>query len=294
VDLITLRAEGAGLVLAPAAGGSIVRYWVDGGAAPLDVLRPWLEPRQGDPFEAAAFPLVPYSNRIRAGRFSSQGRDVALPLNRPPERHSIHGHGWQAGWRPLEVQAREAVLEYRHAADAWPWAYRATQRFVLVPWSLSVALTMTNESDTAMPTGLGWHPYFRRTPRTTLTADARAIWLTDDEMMPTTLAVPRPEADPRRGLMVDTVALDNCFVGWRRRAVVERPEDGLRLVMTAAAPLDFLVVYTPLGRPFFCAEPVSHVTDAFNLSAAGRTDTGALLLQPGETLQATVTLSLER
>jgi len=57
--------------------------------------------------------------------------------------------------------------------------------------------------------------------------------------------------------------------------------------------LDFLVVYTPPGRPFFCAEPVSHVTDAFNLAAAGRTDTGARALAAGETLRAVVTLSVE-
>jgi aldose 1-epimerase len=65
------------------------------------------------------------------------------------------------------------------------------------------------------------------------------------------------------------------------------------VVMTAEAPLDFLVVYTPPGRPFFCVEPVSHVTDAFNLAAAGRTDTGSRALAPGETLRAAVTLSLE-
>jgi aldose 1-epimerase len=59
-------------------------------------------------------------------------------------------------------------------------------------------------------------------------------------------------------------------------------------------PLDFLVVYTPPGRPFFCAEPVSHITDAFNLVAAGRTDTGARSLAAGETLRAKVTLSVER
>ena len=83
------------------------------------------------PFEAAAFPLVPYSNRIRAGRFSFQGRDVVLPLNRPPERHSIHGLGWQTAWRPLDVREHEATLEFRHAAGAWPWAFSATQHFVL-------------------------------------------------------------------------------------------------------------------------------------------------------------------
>ena len=63
--------------------------------------------------------------------------------------------------------------------------------------------------------------------------------------------------------------------------------------MTAEPPLDFLVVYTPPGRPFFCVEPVSHVTDAFNLAAAERGDTGARALERGETLRAVVRLSLE-
>jgi aldose 1-epimerase len=294
MDLITLRADRAGLVLAPAAGGSVVRYWIDGGAAPLDLLRRWTVPREGDPFEAAAFPLVPYSNRLREGRFSFQGRRVALPLNRPPERHSIHGQGWQGGWTPVEVRRHEATLEYCHAADSWPWAYRATQRFVLAPARLAVALTLTNESTSAMPAGLGWHPYFRRTPGTSLTADVQAMWQTDDEVMPTTLSAPPPAADPSHGVMVDAIALDNCFVGWRRRAVIERPEEGVRLIMTGQAPLDFLVVYTPPRRPFFCAEPVSHMTDAFNLAAAGRTDTGTRILEPGETLRATVNVTVER
>jgi len=294
VDLITLRTGGAGLVLAPAAGGAVARYWIDDAGRSLDLLRPWAAPGQGDRFLAAAFPLVPYSNRIRAGRFSFRGRDVTLPLNRPPERHSIHGVGWQVGWTPLDVGPHEAALEYRHAADSWPWAYRARQRFALGERSVSVELSLTNESDTAMPAGLGWHPYFVGTPRTTLTASVKAIWLTDDEFMPTTLSPPPRELDPTRGVKVDAVALDNCFTGWRRRAVIEQPEERVRLTMTAEPPLEFLVAYTPPGRPFFCAEPVSHITDAFNLAAAGRPDTGMRILPPGETLRATVTLSVER
>jgi aldose 1-epimerase len=294
MDLITLRAGGAGLVLAPAAGGSVARYWIDRGRASWELLRQWTTPQPGDPFESAAFALAPYSNRIRAGRFSFLGRDVRLPLNRPPERHSIHGLGWQTAWRPLRVREHEATLQFQHDAGAWPWAFSATQHFELEPSSLTVALALTNESDSAMPAGLGWHPYFPRTPRTKLTADVQAMWLTDDEVMPTTLAPPRPDADLSRGISVDTSALDNCFVGWRRRAVIDWPGLGIRLVMAAEAPLDFLVVYEPPGRPFFCVEPVSHVTDAFNLAAAGRPDAGARTLEPGETLRAVVTLSLEQ
>lgn len=293
MELITLRADGAGLTLAPACGGAVTRYWLERDGATWEWLRPTPPEalRDAQPYLTAAFPLVPYSNRIREGRFTFRDRPVALPLNRPPEHHAIHGHGWQSAWRPVHVGPTEARLEYRHAVSEWPWPYRATQRFTLTPASLTVALTLTNEGDTPMPAGLGWHPYFPRTPRATITADVRSVWLTDREMMPTTLVPPAAAADPSHGVAVDTVALDNCFVGWNRRATIEWPERGAGLVMAAGPPLDYLVIFTPPGRPFFCAEPVSHVTDAFNLAAAGRADTGRQVLEPGATIETTITLT---
>jgi aldose 1-epimerase len=287
MDLITLRAGDAAVELAPEVGGSVTRYWIERGP----VTREWLRPtpagalRAGHPDRAAAFPLVPYSNRIRAGRFSFRGRSVVEPLNRPPERHAIHGHGWQARWQPTEVTAATARLEYRHPAGAWPWAYHATQRFTLTPSGLTVELGLSNQSTAPMPAGLGWHPYFPRTPRATITADVRAMWLTDEERMPTELVAP-PAAPFGRGR-------DNCFVGWNRRVTIDWPELGARLVMRATPPLDDLVVFTPARRPFFCVEPVSHVTDAFNLAEAGRSDSGILVLEPGETLRTAVVLTPE-
>lgn len=292
MDLITLRAGDAAVELAPQAGGAVTRYWLERGA----VTREWLRPtpaatlRAGDSSHAAAFPLVPYSNRIRAGRFSFRGRSVVEPLNRPPERHAIHGHGWQARWRPTEVRAAEARLEFRHPPGAWPWAYHATQRFTLTPASLTVELSLSNESGAPMPAGIGWHPYFPRTPHATITAEVGGIWLTDEEMMPTELVAPPPLG---RGIRADAVTLDNCFVGWSRRATIDWPELGARLVMRAEPPLDDLVVFTPARRAFCCVEPVSHVTDAFNLAEAGRPDTGILVLAPGESLRTAVVLTPE-
>jgi aldose 1-epimerase len=296
MELITLRADGAGLTVAPAVGGAVTRYWLERDGTTWEWLRPMPAEAVGGrhPDLAAAFPLVPFSNRIREGRFTFRDRAVVLPLNRPPERHAIHGHGWQSAWRPVHVGPAETRLEYRHAGAAWPWPYRATQHFTLTPTSLTVALTLTNEGDTPMPAGLGWHPYFPRTPRATITATVRAVWLTDNEVMPTALASPTVPADPSRGVAVDAVALDNCFVGWSRRAVLEWPESGASLAMTAGPPLDCLVIFTPPGRPFFCAEPVSHVTDAFNLAHAGRADTGRQVLDPGAMIETAITLTPRR
>jgi aldose 1-epimerase len=191
------------------------------------------------------------------------------------------------------VHADRAVLEYRHAAGPWPWPYRATQRVALAADRLTVELGLTNEGDGPMPAGLGWHPYFPRTPGTTVTAGIRAVWLTDGEAMPTALVPAPPAADLARGVRADATPLDNAFVGWDGRAVVAWPERRARLAMTAGPPLEVLVVYTPAGRPFLCVEPVSHVTDAVNLAAAGRADTGLRSLPPGATLRAAVTLAPE-
>jgi aldose 1-epimerase len=49
-------------------------------------------------------------------------------------------------------------------------------------------------------------------------------------------------------------------------------------------------VYTPPGASYFCAEPVSHCTDAFNLAAQARDDTGMLVLEPGASVSAAVRL----
>jgi aldose 1-epimerase len=290
MDTITLRRGALGVTLAPGIGGSIARFWSDARGRELDLLRPTPADAlsRGEPGGLSSFPLVPWSNRIRAGRFSFEGRAVALTPNL--RGHAIHGLGYRAPWTVTGRGQAEATLEQRHADGEWPWAYRATQQIALTPAGLHVEMVVTNESETTMPVGLGWHPYFPRTAATTLHARVTGLWLTDAEILPTVRVAPPPDRDPRLGLAVDRVALDNVFVGWDQEAVIAWPERAARLRMTARGPLATLVVYTPPGEPFFCAEPVSHITEAFNLAAAGQRDTGMLSLGPGESVRAAMSL----
>jgi aldose 1-epimerase len=293
MESITLRQGGLGVILAPAIGGSIARFWQDVGGAELDLLRP--TPSEalalGEPGRLASFPLVPWSNRIRVGRFAFDGRSVALTPNH--HGHAIHGLGYRAPWTVTAHGQAEVVLEHRHASGEWPWAYRAVQRIALTPTSLSVEMVVTNESEATMPAGLGWHPYFPRTAATTLHAEVTGLWLTDAEILPTVCVTPPPDRDPRQGLAVDRVVLDNVFIGWDQEAVITWPEREARLRMVARGPLETLVVYTPPGEAFFCVEPVSHITEAFNLVSVGHQDTGMLTLAPGESARAVMSLTPE-
>jgi aldose 1-epimerase len=230
------------------------------------------------------FPLVPYSGLIRQGSFTFDSRRIVLPLNWLPTQHTIHGHGWQAVWRLVDADGSQARVEYRHAADAWPWPYTARQSYRLDGNRLRIEMSVTNEGDRPMPAGLGPHPYFVRTPRARILARIDKVWMSDAENLPTELVTPAPLYDLRSGLIPSEQAIDHIFTGWDRKAIIEWPEWNARLVMTAESPLDVLVVYTPPKQDYFCVEPVTHVADAFNLYAAGRTDTGTKLLAPGETL----------
>src|SRR5215470_12602662 len=95
---ITLRQGALGVSLAPAIGGSIARFWSDARGTGLDFLRPTPADALscGDPGTLSSFPLVPWSNRIRAGRFTFDGRPVALTPNL--RGHAIHGLGYRTPW----------------------------------------------------------------------------------------------------------------------------------------------------------------------------------------------------
>jgi aldose 1-epimerase len=95
MTLITLRSGAAHLRLAPETGGSIAGYWQEDAGRRIDWLRPAPEAALAHrmPLDFASFPLVPYSGRIRDGRFRFGGRSLVVPLNFLPERHAIHGPG---------------------------------------------------------------------------------------------------------------------------------------------------------------------------------------------------------
>lgn len=288
--IITLRHGQSGLSICPAAGGSITRYWQESDGRVFEWLRPASPDSIAarDPLGMGSFPLVPFSNRIRDGRFSFDGRDVALPLNFLPEKHTIHGQGWQSAWSVIDVEEDTATIAHAHAPGAWPWRYSAEQTFTLGDAGLSLLMTVTNHGDTAMPAGLGPHPYFVRTPSARISAAVDRMWVSDDEVMPTELVAPAAGRDPNSGIVASAVAMDNTFTGWEHRVEIAWPEWNARLVMEAPPPLNYLVVFTPPGEDFFCVEPVSNMTDAFNLAAAGRDDTGITILDPDDTVTGIV------
>ena len=293
-ELVELRAGSAILAVSPAAGGSITRYASQHDGVTFEWLRPALP--EAVPSRSAggtsSFPMVPFSNRIRNAAFRFRGRVVQLPQNFTPEPHAIHGHAWRAPWKVTARAEAGLTLEYRHPADAWPWSYRAEQTFTLTPSYLAVRFAVTNEASEPMPVGFGLHPYFVRTPRVRVRAAVGRMWQADANAMPAELVPPPAQLTmDGAGLSPDATVLDNNFVGFGGQVAVEWPEWNAQLDVTADPIYACLVVYTPAGRDFFCVEPATNCIDGFNLAENGRTDTGMIVLEPGDTAAGDVTFT---
>ena len=112
------------LTLAPGVGGSIARFdWRDGNRV-VPILR-GTDRADATVLDMASFPLVPYVNRIRGGRFTFRGREVRIAPNMAGDISPLHGQGWlepMAGRRG--GCASRPTLSFRHEPGEWPWAIR--------------------------------------------------------------------------------------------------------------------------------------------------------------------------
>jgi aldose 1-epimerase len=270
--------------LRPELGGSVARFTWRG----RDALRP-APADAAHPLDMACFPLVPFANRIADGAFSFKGKHVQLPLTDVHLPHALHGDGWLMPWQAASSGEDRAVLRFEHQGAEWPWRYAAQQTFVLTDDGLTISLSITNLSASAMPVSGGFHPYFPRTRETRFHATVDGVWLVNASLIPSR-HVPQHELyDLSDAELSSAPFADNCYTGFSGTAQIDIPEHDLAITLDASNNLRFLHMYLPTGEPYFCAEPVSAMPDAFNRSEP-RTETGLRVLAPSETLTVSMQL----
>jgi aldose 1-epimerase len=275
--------------LSPSIGGAISAFEWIGKGRPRPILRKCHSPLE-KVLDAASFPLVPYVNRIRGGRFVFRGREVTLAPNMTGDRSPLHGQGWLGAWQVDEEGETQAVLSFRHAAGEWPWDYAARQEFTLDRGGLSIGLTCTNTSRGAMPCGLGQHPYFPCGPQTRINAEVTHVWTIDEQVLP----VAKVPADGRfdlRDRLVCGQGLDHGFGGWNGETRLSDPEWPYD-VRLSSLEARFFQLYSPPGGGIFVAEPVTHANTALNASETAWGDLGMRVLAPGETMRLDMRLEI--
>jgi aldose 1-epimerase len=290
-NLLTLSGGEFELVLCPSLGGAIHGFsWVrDGQRVPL--LR---ASREGadSVLDMASFPLVPYVNRIRDGRFAFRGQEIVLTPNLAGDMSPLHGQGWLGEWDVDGCEESRAELRFEHEAGEWPWRYQARQVVELDAGGMSLRLECRNRDTTPMPCGLGQHPYFPCGPETRIDTQVRTVFEIDENVLPTgeVTATGRFDLGDRA---VCGQRLDHGFGGWGGFARLRDPAwpGALQLSSPTAR---FFQLYSPESGGIFVAEPVTHANAALNEPEERWAELGLQVLEPGEAMHLDMRLELVR
>ena len=284
MNWLILAAGDLTLNLAPEIGGSIARFR----KGAQELLRP-APPGARDAGEMASFPLVPFSNRVRGGRFNCDGRAVTLSPNLPGDKSPLHGQGWRNAWVVAKSDEASAMLSFVHEPGEWSWGYEAWQVFALDETGLTVTLSCRNLSVERMPCGLAQHPYFPCDGETRLETGVTDVWLIDEDMLPTKLVPTRGKFLPSNGPVCGR-GLDHGYEGWSGEALINWGR-GAKVRMTAEAPR--FQLYAPASGGLFVAEPVENANAALNLPQEQWEAAGLALLAQGEQRSLTVRFEVE-
>lgn len=288
---LTLQAGPLELVLSPSIGGSIRSLaWVENGRRTPLMRR--CTATQPTVLDMASFPLVPFVNRIRDGRFMFRGREVRLERNLEGDISPLHGQGWLGRWTVEAAGERQATLRFEHEAGEWPWTYEAKQTFDLDDGGLTLVLTCRNTSDRPMPCGLGQHPYFPCGPDTRLDTGVEVVWTIDENVLPVA-EEPATGRFDLRDRQVCGQNLDHGFGGWSGEARMSDPTWPADLVLSSPTAR-FFQLYSPAHGGIFVAEPVSHANAALNAPEEQWPGLGLEVLEPGAIAELAMRLEVVR
>lgn len=292
--MLELRAGGLEAAVIPEIGGIVSRLvWVGPDGRRHDVLRPPSdrEPSKASPNFFGTWAMLPFANRAFDCVVDDGENRFLVPANDPAG--SIHGFGWQSAWDVLRYDRGHTVLEHRRSEGPDLYRYRARQEIALDDAGMTIRLSITNEAETALPFGIGHHPWFPCAADTRLAMQAAGSLVFGEAFRATGQEVftqGGPYSDPRP-FCSDTVTAWS-FLGWDGRARIETASTGLAITLTASESLNCPVVWAPAGADFLCVEPQSHAVGAPSEPAA-RAASPLKRLAPGETLEGWLRIAPE-
>jgi aldose 1-epimerase len=277
------------LSIAPSVGNIAYEWLVRG--------RNYLHFPYATPAEFAARPrlcgvpfLAPWANRLDGDAFWANGKRYVLNpalgnLRRDGNQKPIHGLiSFTNLWKLVEAKSDDASawatsrLEFGHYPDLlaqFPWAHTITMTYRLRAGAVEVETAIENHAVEPMPVAVGFHPYFRlqdtHRDEWHVHLAARDHLVLNQQLIPTGERKPVEFADP---YSLSLGPLDDVFGNLvrdpdgRARFHVEGGRE--RITVAYGPKYTVAVVYAPKGQDFICFEPMSAITNAFNLAHDGK------------------------
>ena len=275
-----------------------------------DLLRPTRLRSAGDPEKTASFPMVPWSNRVRDGVLTFEGRRWQLQRN-AADGTAIHGAVRHALWHVVERTETATTLAVETSEQVgvnFPWQFGATVRYALDGPDLVVTTSLRNTDVEPFPAGFGHHPYLSRallpvgapvreyppTAGPVLHVPARRGYRLVGAMPDAAAGEVPARADFRTPRPLGPGFVDDVLTDLEPGAPVrvDYVDDGVGVELHVDDVYRHLVVYAPRRRCYFALEPATNVNDGFSLHEAGVPGTGVFVLEPGEERSGTFRMSV--
>ena len=184
-------------------------------------------------------------------------------------------------------------MRYRHLPGEWPWSFMAEQHICIKGSQVSFALSLKNTDDTAMPAGVGLHPYFPNLETASLQFNSSGVWNCGNDILPSAWVKTPRKWDFSQVKRLRGLEIDNCFTGWDGQAKIKWLDQPLQAHIQTNAETPFAVLYTNPTDNYVCFEPVSHMNNGMNWENT-EYYTGVKTLQPGETLRAVMHITISK
>ncbi len=286
-------------VVDPEHGASILALFVRKGPEWLPLMPDVRLP--GSDLKASSFLMIPYSNRIADGQFNFGGHAYQL-LN--GEKHAIHGDVRDRHWEVdllSMTRIRCTFFSADHKNINWPWPFEVHAEYEVRENLFSARLTLWNRGDSAMPAGLGWHPYFNRQlgnePEDVyLQAHINGIYPdANDNRLPS--GPPEPPSAARDFSEEKAIKSDDffdiCCTGYSGGGHIRWQKSGVTAAFYCTPECTHLVAYNPTSKPYFAVEPVTNANNGVNLFDQAEMNSGVQILLPDESLEAEMNLFVE-
>ncbi len=229
--------------------------------------------------------LAPWANRMDQDSYWANGKKYLLNpeaanLRRDGNGQPIHGLLlFASGWQVVAIKADAQGAEVTSRLEFWkhpewmaqfPFAHTIEMTHRLADGALEVRTAIQNHSLDPMPIMIGFHPWYQIPDSSrdawTLHLPVREHYALSSKLIPTgeTKAVDFADPFPLAGREFDDV-----FGGLISGEEFYVEDKGRRISVRFGPKFPVAVIYAPAKRNVVCFEPMTGITNAFNLAHAG-------------------------
>lgn len=229
--------------------------------------------------------LAPWANRLDQDAFYANGKKYQLNpglanFRYDPNHQPIHGLlAFASEWEVVRTSADASGAEVTSRLEFWkypqfmaqfPFAHTIEMTHRLAGGVLEVRTSIRNLAAEAMPVSVAFHPYYQLTdaPRDEwrVQLPVKSHYTLSGKLIPTGETT---EVDLREPIGLAGKQLDDVYGGITPGEDFTVQGRSQKIAIRFGPKYKVAVVYAPPGRDYICFEPMSAVTNAFNLQQSG-------------------------